>query len=451
MTSVGESKIGADQALNIADLPKERRDVYEYYDLRFDKNGCPMKAMEDKLVFHPILPPYLIVDYLRLYKSTGDQNFLNKAVSIADIALTHGKAVSTTFQFIYPHESGLTEFPQDFYSALTQAWYIKALCQLNTYANGKYNHVLKRLFSSLLLPAEASGVLLEKEYGWVVEEYPNSPPLYTLNGWLTVLRWVIQSHNALKEIGIDPKFFLDKNFDAVEKLLPLYDAGFCLNSRYQLAGFSRLKFVTDRPAGLACKSFEIDIPNEGVFKSANKTNSKSRWLNYIEKTNERSIQFNVVLSLISAPKPNTFRAIIRSDSDCEATLFQAQGEYNPGLSGMPTQSWNAIESYALTAGIGTQITSNIPFDSENMFAYPTNFKKSIRGMKFNGYHFVHIIDLAEIYAFCKRDIFKEYCLMWLSYVEKWKDLELLKNYSKDSHIYGDYSNLRSIVLDMLRS
>lgn len=243
---------------------------------------------------------------------------------------------------------------------------------------------------------EDGGVLIKKDYGWVVEEYPFEPAFYTLNGWLTVLRWLVQSQGILDEYKVDYDEFLTKNFDAVEKLLHLYDAPFCLNSRYQLTGFSRIKIVFSKKAGCNCHQFGVFIPGEGNFEGLLEKKEKSRWEFYLERKEDRILQFNIILSLISKPDPNVFSATINVDTDCEAKVFLAQGEYRPDSTGMPTESWKEISTHTLKAG-SNKIVSEIPFDDVDMFAYPTNFKKMIGGVMYNGYHFIHIINLAELY------------------------------------------------------
>ena len=40
---------------------------------------------------------------------------------------------------------------------------------------------------SLTIPSSQGGVMLERPYGPVLEEYPNEIPVYILNGWTTAL------------------------------------------------------------------------------------------------------------------------------------------------------------------------------------------------------------------------------------------------------------------------
>ncbi len=419
-------------------IPENRKEIYSFYRLAFDENGCPMKDMGDgKLVFHPILPPYLIVDYILMYQKTKDESWLNLAEYIADIVSTKSDQLQGAKVFLYRPESGLSAVPKTFYSALTQAWYIKALCLLSKYRPQKYKESIEEIFNSLLLPIGDGGVLIKRDFGWIVEEYPYEPPFYTLNGWLTVLRWIVQSRKILDKFNIEYQTFLNRNLDAVERLLPLYDAEFCLNSRYQLTGFSRVKIVFSKAVNYKCHGASVDIPGEGEgICNLEPKEDKSRWEYYLERSEARVLQFNVVLSLISIPKPNIFKADITVDKECSVKVFLAQGEYRPDSTGMPTESWKEISEIKCMPG-RNKLTVDLPFDGKDMFAYPTNFKKFIDGTMYNGYHFVHIVDLGELYRFSKREILKTTALDWLSYYNRWSELPYLEGYSLTHYQYGE--------------
>jgi hypothetical protein len=443
----GGENVGA----NAPPIPEHRRSVYEYYRLTFDEAGCPMKQTDTGMVFHPILAAYLIVDYMTWFKKSKNRIYFDYAIKIANIALKKCDYIDSAAVFYYRPGDGLSYVPGVYYSALTQAWYIKALSALRPYSlkyvgNG-YEKELQALYQSLVRPIEEGGVLIKKEYGWLVEEYPHAPPLYTLNGWLTVLRIIKDSRTSLSDIGVDVAGFMEKNLLALEKLLPLYDAGFVNNSRYQLTGFSRVKIVFDRPVEYRLKEFMIDIMENGRHLGA-LSPSKNRWENYLEREESRILQFNVVLSLISNPTPNRFIASLSVNANCKAELYIADGDYRPDSTAMPTDRWRHIKSLAFSAG-DISIDEELPFDDRNMFAYPTNFKKVIGGKNYNAYHFIHIIDLAEIYSYSGMSIFKEYALRWLKYTEEWPNVAELQDYkySLEPHAYG--SEFPSVVAKAL--
>jgi hypothetical protein len=401
-------------------IPEHRRHVYAYYKLTFAPDGCPMKRGDTKDVFHPILPAYLIKDYVRWKASSRSDEYIELARKVARLALARGERRGDALVFVYEPASGLSSVPVQFYSALTQAWYIDALCALSRYVNGEFDDEIRSIFRSLLIPMEEGGCLLRKSWGWVVEEYPHDPPLYTLNGWLTVICMLLDAREYLTKIGLDIEEFLRENLNAVEHLLPLYDAEFCANSRYQLTGFTRLRLLFDKPVSHSLSSFEVTIPGEGTYPGA-LAKADSRWKPYVERSEPRLLQMNVVQSLVCYPEENVFRAILKVDLDCKAKLMAAVGEWRHDMSAMPTDRWREVASFFLKPGEHT-LEVPITWDDQNVFAYPTNFKKRVNGVLFNAYHFIHIQDLAQLYAHTGKEVFKEWAERWMGYPPRWPTL-----------------------------
>ncbi|TQM90344.1 D-glucuronyl C5-epimerase family protein [Roseinatronobacter monicus] len=403
-----------------------------YYNLCFDAQGCPMKQLGTRQVFHPILAAYLIFDLVRAYEGCGNPEALRAAEAVALQTLKRGTEFQDALVFYYSEEDGLSSVPGRFYSALTQSWFVRAFCRLSRH-NPAHAQIVRLLFRSLMIPKSEGGVLVRKSFGWIVEEYPHEPTFYTLNGWLTVVRWIIESVDDLKRCDVAVGEFLDRNIDAAATMLPLYDAEFCLNSRYQLTGFTRLQVIVDREAGFQAESFAIEIPDEGYFPGSLEPQD-SRWKNYLERAEGRLHQFNVVMSLISAPQPNLLHLSFTCTAPCTLRLRVAQGNYRPDSTGMPTERWNDFARIATSTPGANTIHCQIPFDAQNMFAYPTNFKKKIGDRFFNGYHFVHIIDCAEIFRFSGRTIFRDYALRFLGYQERWSELGFSDVYALTPHL-----------------
>ena len=103
---------------------------------------------------------------------------------------------------------------------------------------------------------------------------------------------------------------------------------------------------------------------------------------------------------------------------------------------MPTEHWKELTKHSLDAG-DNSLSVPIDFDGIDMFAYPTNFKKNIGGINYNGYHFVHILDLAEMYKYSKRSAFKKMALQWLKYYKNWPSLKYLNDVSHTHYLYGE--------------
>jgi hypothetical protein len=309
----------------------------------------------------------------------------------------------------------------------------------------------QKFFNSLKIPLNKKGVLLKKDFGWIVEEYPLDPPLYTLNGWLTVLRILIDSEKYMKRIeGIEK--FIQNNLNAVKHLLPKYDAEFCLNTRYQLTGFSRFRLIFPANIIYDISKFSIEIPGEGNYNGSLEKGKLNRWNNYVERIDGRLLQFNIVMSLSPFPELNQFMATISTNKTCKVRCFLVDGDYNPSLSAMPSTNWRELEPITMEEGLNN-IKIPLMYDDKNMFAYPTNFNKDIhrgKGKKYNAYHFVHIVDLAIFYKYSKEKMFLNTCRKWLSYVDEWPKLSFIDSsmYSYEPYLGDQYKkNLRKLLGD----
>lgn len=426
-------------------IPERRRAVYEYYQLTFTPDGCPMKRMPQGDVFHPILPAYLAVDYVLWAKESNDTSYLNLARKVMDHALRFGEYRNGALVFIYRPETKLSNIPCAFYSALTQAKYIRALSEMSQCMGNIYHDQLRAIFNSLLIPINDNGVLVCRNFGWIVEEYPHDPPLYTLNGWLTVLVILYTYKNFLSQIGIDVDQFLAENLRAVERLLPLYDAEFCCNSRYQLTGFIRIKALFDQDVIKSVEGFSIEIPGDGLFEGALES-ADSRWHNYLERKEKRLLMFNVVLSLASFPLENIFHLRLIMNKPSRLSLYLADGDYRPDITGMPTARWRLIGIRDINAG-DQCLSVPISWDENNLFAYPTNFKKRIGSKLYNAYHYIHVSNLAYLYFFSGNNFLRHYALQWLDYCRQWASLPFLQctEYSLKQYQYDDFEHIQKLL------
>lgn len=406
-------------------VPEDRKSVYRFYQLAFDEAGCPMKAMPQGLVFHPILAAYLITDYTRWHGNSGQAEHLGHARRVAQQALARAEPLQDALVFYYDPETGLSSIPRRFYSALTQARYLGALLTLRKYAGAEFDAAIVAIYRSLLIPVDEGGCFIRKDFGWIVEEYPHDPPLYTLNGWLTVLKIVADGREQLERLGCDTEEFLRENMRAVRRMLPLYDAGFCANSRYQLTGFTRIEVVFDRPVNHRLASFAVEIPGEGTFEGA-LAKGDSRWGLYLEEAAGSVLRFNVLLSLASHPEPNVFLLRATVDRPCKATVRLARGAYRPDSASMPVDGFRTVGEFDLAPG-PCDLRVPLAWDDENLFAYPTNFNKRIDTQFFNAYHYIHVTGVAWLHAYSGDESFREYALKWLSYPERWPRMEALRS------------------------
>lgn len=421
-----------------------------------------MKNFNGKLVFHPMLPAYLIYDLVEEYRQSKEKQHLRDAQKILDLSIAHSSHLKNSIVFYYYPKDKLTLYPNKFYSALTQIRYLRALCHLNKHSEKNYikkliikvflkkyseknylqqsiikifnlenifkrETLIKKIFNSLLIDVQDGGVLLNHDEGIIFEEYPHSIPQLTLNGWLTVIQTLIEMKSELKKLNIGITELIDKNLMLLKKILPLYDVPHLHNSRYQLTGFNRLRLILSKETNLKFKKIALKIPSLGCYGFKKRTpKNTTRWHNYVEKNEGKLIQLNIVQSLISYPKPNILEIEILASEKLKFFVQLGDGDYTPDLSGMPLQRWRVIGNFFLNKGLN-KISIPLPFDDKNITFYPTNFKKRFNSKQYNVYHFIHIAALADLYAFSNDSLFKEYALKWLEYSKKWSSLDIYKD------------------------
>jgi hypothetical protein len=70
---------------------------------------------------------------------------------------------------------------------------------------------------------------------------------------------------------------------------------------------------------------------------------------------------------------------------------------------------------------------NVPWEKAFMVAYPTHFGLSVKGKRYNLYHFIHIDRLKKLHNHTGKKIFLHYSNKWLDYVKDWESNVLYKN------------------------
>lgn len=130
-------------------LPQHRRKMYlDYYGVVFDKNYCPLKKLKNHNIFHPLLAAYLIYDFSQAYAKSQDSECIEIAEIFSKNALTRSSIFLNSIAFMNSDKESLSYVPGDFYSALTQAWYIRALCRLHQY-KPIFKTEIRQIFNSL--------------------------------------------------------------------------------------------------------------------------------------------------------------------------------------------------------------------------------------------------------------------------------------------------------------
>ncbi|WP_167752772.1 D-glucuronyl C5-epimerase family protein [Pusillimonas caeni] len=412
-------------------LPEHRAAVYSYYKLKFLEDGYPGRETDHRIVPHPIYGTYVITDYLRSWRETGDKSFLQGAIKVGDAALKRMNDRNGALVFYYTPEMKLTSMPGTFYSGLTQGRYLGVFTDLwQATGDTKYLAAAERVLQSLLIPVKDGGVALEAKGGIVLEEWPHEVATYTLNGWTTTM---LQVYEFYDRTGSEKaKLLFDHNLKALEQLLPLYDIENLSNSRYGLTGFVWMRLVFSDGFLGQIKTLTLDVGDSTEHHFL--INTKNRWLPFIHDgvkaesgyplpVTKKVVQINTLLSMISWPEPNEIHLSLLAERPGRLSVQILSGPYDPLASSLKGDSWKSLYTTEIKEG-ENGIDIVIPWEKAALVAYPTNFAKHIASRNYNVYHFIHIKNLRRIAAITRSPTVKKYADRWESYVRKWPTIPL---------------------------
>jgi hypothetical protein len=298
--------------------------------------------------------------------------------------------------FWYDPVKKVSSYPHKFYSALTQSRYLDALGKL--YLISKKEHLktnTQKIFNSLLIKQEDGGALNNFSKGVSLEEYPDEVPQYTLNGWLTTLDYLWSYANRFNSEEAQNLF--DDNVQTLEKIIHIFDMEKIANSRYQLTGYVWLKIRKTSDMDIRIKKGRVNIPNERSYDIEYDLDSR-RKNSFLEGNRNHDgayaftgneIKLNVLLSMISYPSENTIEMEIDSTSPGNLEFYISTGRYDPLKTYLKHEKWKKLTEIKIQ-NQQEIIKVNVPWEKAFMVAYPTHFGLSVKGKKYNSYHFIHI-------------------------------------------------------------
>ena len=406
-------------------FPDDRSEAYEYYKLEWLSDGFPGRRNEDgQLIAHPIYGTYVIRDYIRQYKLTNEEKYLEAAKHVADAAIARMDEFNGALVYWYTPDMGFVALEETAYSGLTQGRYLDAFGLLWTVSRDKkYFNAAERVLASLAVPVSEGGVLRERPGGGaVIEEWPErASGHYVLNGWTTAMvnldqyiQWT-DSEQA--------RILLARNVEALHELLPLFDREDVLNSSYRLAG-SRYIRIDLRYVGGEVLSGEVGVPGEGYYQIGNEP---GYWMNHWQnERNSQMVKANIVLNYISAPKENNLRLKIKAEKSGPVKVWIQPWTYNPLEYKPRNPKFELLNVYDLEPGIH-ELEVAIPWETVPNVAYPTNFRKQIGGKKYNVYHYLHIKNLQILGESLADPVLLEYANRWQLYADQWNSEALYSN------------------------
>lgn len=280
---------------------------------------------------------------------------------------------------------------------------------------------VRRIFRSLTIPSSKGGVMLDRPYGPVLEEYPHEQPLYVLNGWTSAAVGVLEYAKRVK--AREATEFGRATVEAMLAILDKFDAPELANSRYGLAGHTWLRLRFDRDdAGARMLDGAIEVPSDGVFPFVR--DSANRYRNWFQperldrdgRVLGNVAQLNALLSNIDPV--NTLRVTIAVDQSTAVTLELPVGEYNPLANGMRITGWKPRETVRLEPG-EHKLELAIPMSELPLIGYPTNFTKKLAGRHHNVYHFLHLRNMQHLLKLHPDPRMVDWLVRWLEYLARW--------------------------------
>ena len=428
-------------------LQTTRKEVYDFYKIRFLKDGYPGKQLKDKIAPHPLYGAFIISDYLKQYDLTRDEKYLQAAVKVGKASVGRMEQFKDALVFWYKPEMGLTQFPDKFYSGLTQSRYLVQLGRLYKVTNDPFFvESSKQILESLFIKQNDGGVLKQFHSGVSMEEYPNEIPLYTLNGWLTAVINVKRYADTVNSARAKELFL--RNVESIEKIIDFYDVEEIANSRYHLSGRCSLKLRFLREFRPIIIRGSVNIPKEGEVPIRLQEN-KNPYSNYIEdkkdvdtnryRVTTEEVEANIVLSMISFPEENSVSFELETSAGGEMEVLIGAGDYDVFSERLRPTRWITLGKFNVSKNT-SKIWVTIPWRKAQLVAYPTNFLRKIGGKHYNVYHYIHMNSMKTLYDYTKIEKFNKYYVKWLGYTEKWPEMEPYKSEKIEFHPLGQASD-----------
>jgi len=426
--------------INYPPFSKQQLRVQSYYKIVFNKEGFPIKDGTQKSDINPIYGIYVIKDWIKEYKRTNDTVYIDAAVKVADIAIRMMEKVNDCYFFEYKKGEYISRGYKDHISALTQSYYAIELMNLyKIVKEERFQEAANNCFKSLLIPVKQNGVLYEWGDKKVsIEEFPNEPNDFILNGWQTSLLNVLKYYKLSK--NPKAKELFDRSASSLSEVLHLFDCEEYKNSRYALTGFTyvKLMFSNKKKNAIEVSKVEMLYPGHETVEVDLNVDKKerNRYKNYAfdndmntldTKTfiKKNQLRLNVLTSRITYPQTNSLSFSCKCDTDCTMKLYVYKGVYNPLSSSQVNCNWEEVNEFKLLSG-ENHVEASLDFKGIGLTAYPTNFLKLIRGNNYNVYHYIHILNLEQLYDETGYEVFRDYAVKWKQYTEDWPKMDLYK-------------------------
>lgn len=419
-----------------AGLENSDRNVYF---IQFDKDCYPCKNLGYAIVEHPIYGVYVINDYLLSYERTGEKKYLEAAEKVAKAAINRMEKIKNydALGFFYPKKflNGYS-FWRRMYSGLTQSYYAVSFYTLYQKTKNKtFLEASEQCFNSLFVPADEGGVFYKKGDIQFVAEVPFEIPDMVLNGYISAALNIRKYGNLNKQYQQRSQQASDAIIKSIKKFLPLYDVPTYLLSRYMLTG--SMKFDLSVPDNTKIKGIYVEIPGWGKrlipVLDPKDTTYRCSYIdqNTVTKTAEgfknvsgKKIKLNLLVSRFSYPKENILFIEYESENEGLVQLHGYVGQFIPNTTDLGKVKKKHIFTEEIQKNTQHTLQISIPWLGDGVFGNIVHWNRQKANKLYNGYHYMHISQLKDLYKIDPDPIYLKYAKKWEDYIKQWKDFPL---------------------------
>lgn len=414
----------------------KRKQLFKnFYKIKFREDLPITNKNRKNIGFHPLISSYVLRHILweilncprgsffkKVINYNINEEIYEKTKNVFNSVYIEGIKGKYIFEYDNDFITGNKESP---YSGLTNAKMLYIYSYYNSIKKSeKYTIFCNNILNSLLLNMKNGGccILLSENKLWIDEEanYPN----FILNGFLSIIRNLIDLINCIKNSRIENILFQNKNI--IEFLLPLFDNEKYKTSKYRLTSYGqiKLKIKSNNNTKLNANNIKLKIIYDDEynypFKYLNKNYDTETFKNIFKiKNNEIHIHFiyseifktKIEISFIDENFYIIDSYISNYDYIKKCTRYKKIINFkNINLN---HEKYNKKIIINLNKNIIDYFTPSI-----------TYFTKEYNNHLYNVYHYNHIINLKYINKYFKSEIIKMYVNKWEKYTTEWKDHKL---------------------------
>ncbi|MHC6178908.1 cell wall-binding repeat-containing protein [Clostridium sp. JNZ X4-2] len=258
--------------------------------LTFDENGIPMVTYREFGIQYNFVTICQYALYLHARYLQGDTSVINQFVKCADFLVSHMDS-DGSFRYKFPYYS---------YESLGSNW-TSSMAQgqaLNVFSRAyemtgdkKYITAGNKAFDYLITPISQGGVMdtlgsLEPRFKSDIffQEYVNTIPTYTLNGYMFTLLGIYDWSQLAKQLpsainGSQADYYFSEGIKSLKIVLPYYDIG-------GFTSYDLSHLMTSRDANPALDYHKVHIDLLEAIYSITKDeyfmNIRNQWVDYIK-------------------------------------------------------------------------------------------------------------------------------------------------------------------------